>query len=195
MSTPDPAFDRDEQMLARLAELDLAAVERVHGRLMAAEATAEIADLGRTYQRLARSLRQTLALKAKLKHDRELHRPVGQPPVQAPGHDFDLEGFRIDTRVDALQDAVDRVIVAAHPDAPERQRTCQERLDRELDDWATDELFGLESLDDHVAAACRALDLPADLAARWRELPRYPQDADPATAADADDDPARRSSA
>ena len=38
---------------------------------MAAEETSDIAELGRTYERIARSLRQTLALKAKLKHDRE----------------------------------------------------------------------------------------------------------------------------
>jgi hypothetical protein len=63
-------IDLDEQMLGRLAELDLAAAERVHARLMAAEDAAEVAELARSYQRLARSLRQTLALKARLKRER-----------------------------------------------------------------------------------------------------------------------------
>jgi hypothetical protein len=62
---------REEEILARLAERDLTAVERVHDKLMAAEETAEIAELGRTYTRMARSLRQTLALKAKLARERE----------------------------------------------------------------------------------------------------------------------------
>lgn len=62
---------REEEILARLAERDLTAVERVHDKLMVAEETAEIAELGRTYTRMARSLRQTLALKAKLTRERE----------------------------------------------------------------------------------------------------------------------------
>ena len=70
MSEAADIADCDEQMLARLARRDLAAAERVHDKLMAAEDTAEIAELGRTYQRLARSLRQTLALKARLKRER-----------------------------------------------------------------------------------------------------------------------------
>ena len=85
-------------MLGRLAELDLAAAEKVHARLMAAEDPDEIDRFGRTYHRLARSLRQSLALKAKLARERETHRirttPVGlfsramgplplTPPVRA----------------------------------------------------------------------------------------------------------------
>ena len=47
---------------------------------MAAEEASDIAELGRTYQRVARSLRQTLALKAKLKHDRETAAKDIPPP-------------------------------------------------------------------------------------------------------------------
>ena len=65
-------------MFARLAELDLAAAEKAHAKLMAAEETSDIAELGRTYQRMARSLRQTLALKAKLARERET--PAARPP-------------------------------------------------------------------------------------------------------------------
>ena len=76
---------REQEMLARLAELDLAAAEKAHARLMAAEDAAEIAELGRTYQRMSRSLRQTLALKAKLARELELHRLRTRPltPNQA----------------------------------------------------------------------------------------------------------------
>ncbi len=65
MSNAPDIVDLDEQMLARLAQLDLTAAERAHGRFMAAEGADEVSDLGRTYQRMARSLRQTLALKAR----------------------------------------------------------------------------------------------------------------------------------
>ncbi|MBU1375430.1 MAG: hypothetical protein KKE02_17010 [Alphaproteobacteria bacterium] len=74
MSDAAHTSSRDEEMLARLAELDLAAAEKAHAKLMAAEEATEIAELGRTYQRMSRSLRQTLALKAKLARDGELHR-------------------------------------------------------------------------------------------------------------------------
>ena len=93
--------DGDEEMLARLAEFDLAAAERVHGRLMAAEESSEIAELGRTYQRVARSLRQTLALKAKLKRDREA--AAKDAPKGRPG------GLAVTRRIRELRQAVTRV--------------------------------------------------------------------------------------
>jgi len=74
----------DEAMLARLAACDLAAAERVHAKLMEAEEAAELADLGRTYQRLARSLRQTLALKARLAREREAADAKKRPPKPEP---------------------------------------------------------------------------------------------------------------
>lgn len=85
MSDAAHTSSREEEMLARLAELDLAAAEKAHAKLMAAEDAAEIAELGRTYQRMARSCRQTLALKAKLARDGELHRLRTRPmtPHQA----------------------------------------------------------------------------------------------------------------
>ena len=83
MSEEAPTPTREEEMFARLAELDLMAAEKAHAKLMAAEETSEIAELGRTYQRMARSLRQTLALKAKLVREREAAeaaRPRKPPP-------------------------------------------------------------------------------------------------------------------
>ena len=62
----DPA----ERMLAELAELDLGLARHVQARALAAEEPAVVADLARAYQRIARSLRHTLALKAKLAQDR-----------------------------------------------------------------------------------------------------------------------------
>src|SRR6185437_7008262 len=100
----EPCAERDEEMLARLAEFDLAAAERVHGRLMAAEETSDIAELGRTYQRVARSLRQTLALKAKLKHDRAAADAAPAGPKKPPG------GVAVARRLKDLRQAVTRII-------------------------------------------------------------------------------------
>lgn len=71
MSEAEAPISREEQILERLAELDLALAERVHAKAMAAEDAGEIERLGRTYQRIARSVRQTLMAKARLARERE----------------------------------------------------------------------------------------------------------------------------
>ncbi|RAK65451.1 hypothetical protein [Phenylobacterium kunshanense] len=76
-SAPDP----DELMLARLAEMDMAAAVEAHARMMAAETADEFNDLGRTYQRMARSARQSIALKARLKREREQPARPERPPL------------------------------------------------------------------------------------------------------------------
>jgi hypothetical protein len=58
-------------MLAELAELDLSLARRVHAQAMAATDAEALNGLGRTYHRVARSLRQTLALKARLARERQ----------------------------------------------------------------------------------------------------------------------------
>jgi len=188
MSEAAQPTDRDEQMLSRLAELDLAWVERVHAQAMAATGIDEINALGRTYQRAARSLRQTLALKAKLKHDavEAAARAKARQPLSLgkAGFEPDLDGCRIDRRIEDLQDAVGRVIAATCVGAPERETELYERLDREVDDWVLDERFGLGDLDDHVADVCRTLGLPDDLARAWRRLPQPVWSPDPAIRAD-----------
>lgn len=57
--------------MAEQMELELEVSRRVQAKLLAADETDEINSLGRTWQRVARSLRQTVALKAKLTRDRE----------------------------------------------------------------------------------------------------------------------------
>jgi len=182
---PEPTPDRDEEMLARLAEFDLAAAERVHGRLMAAEEASEIAELGRTYQRIARSLRQTLALKAKLKREREA--AAKDAPKSAP---TPSGGVAVARRLREVRQAVTRVIwnEVEREDAP----FCEESLEELIADEMRGDGFCAEPLDDHVARLCLMLDLSTQGAERWRDLPDPPDDppdGDPAEAPD------RRSSA
>jgi hypothetical protein len=165
MSEPIP--DRDEEMLARLAEFDLAAAERVHGRLMAAEAASEIAELGRTYQRIARSLRQTLALKAKLKRDREA--AAKDAPPRPPG------GVAVARRIRELRQAVSRVIWAEAESADyatHMEEAFEDVLTREM----LSDRFCDEPLDDHVARLCLDLNLLLENIDRWRDLPDAPDD-------------------
>ena len=150
----------DEEMLARLAACDLSAAERVHARLMAAEAASEVAELGRTYQRIARSLRQTLALKARLK--REQAQAAKDTPSTPPG------GLAVARRVREVRDAVLRVIwdEAEGQEAQDYEDALEGRLAVEcLGDG-----FCRETLDDHVARICLSLDLSPEGAEGWRAL-------------------------
>jgi hypothetical protein len=180
----EPCAERDEEMLARLAEFDLAAAERVHGRLMAAEEAGEIAELGRTYQRIARSLRQTLALKAKLKRDREA--AAREPAAKArPG------GVAVARRLRELRQALARIVWDEAEDADHATD-----LEEEAQDLVTREMLGgafcAEPLDDHVARLCLELGLSPQAAETWRDLPDPPEGA--ADPTDEPDEAAERQS-
>jgi hypothetical protein len=180
----EPCAERDEEMLARLAEFDLAAAERVHGRLMAAEEAGEIAELGRTYQRIARSLRQTLALKAKLKRDREA--AAREPAAKArPG------GVAVARRLRELRQALARIVWDEAEDADHATD-----LEEEAQDLVTREMLGeafcAEPLDDHVARLCLELGLSPQAAETWRDFPDPPEDA--ADPTDEPDEAAERQS-
>ena len=168
MTEATPPFpDSDEAMLDAVARMDFALAQRVHGLAMAAEVPAEIADLSRTYHRVARSLRQTLALKAQLKRQQMQDRSHAPPPPQTGS-----DRRRLNQRCDDLRDAVARVAWNEH----------------EANDWFVDCLydyiaeraaepgFGQSTLDEDVAEACDALGLCPDLAARWHALPPVPND-------------------
>ena len=157
------APSRDEAMLARLAELDLLAAEKAHAKLMAAEEPCEIAELGRTYQRLARSCRQTIALKAKLAREAEAAtRPPPATPEPPPIHN----GLKAITP--AQRAHIERAAA-----------TARLHLERERPDWdefddievyeillelAQDEAFTDTPVEDLVATVLEAMDLtpPSD---------------------------------
>ena len=167
--------DRDEQMLARLAELDLSAAERAHERYMAAGDGPQASEAGRTYQRMARSLRQTLAIKAKLKRDREqAAKDAGQaPPAQVGGQ-------AVARRIQDLRTAAHRLVWNE-----------AEREGEELYDWRAEDIetiitqemlkdgFAAEPLEDHVARVALALGVDPAAIARWADLPDPPRPPNP----------------
>jgi hypothetical protein len=132
---------------------------------MAAEAAADIAELGRTYQRIARSLRQTLALKAKLKRDRET--AAKDAPPRAPG------GVAVARRIRELRDAVPRVIWA-EAESPDHGTMIEETFEEVLTREVLSDAFCAEPLDDHVARICLDLNLLLENIERWRDLPDPP---------------------
>ena len=161
--------------LSELAALDLAMARDFAARAQAAEDPDTANDLARSYQRMARSYRQSLALKVRLQA--ETQRVARETPA------VPREEVRIRARTEAVRDAVQRVIWAEHEpaeaEAPDGEEPCDrlfDLLEERLGLLSRDNRFGLEPLDDHVRAVCRALGLDEALARRWRDLP-HPEEA------------------
>jgi hypothetical protein len=162
--------------LCELAALDLAMARDFAARARAAEDPQIANDLARSYQRMARSYRQSLALKVRLA--REIARAEGEPPPAPPP--IPRDEARIEARVADIRGPVRRVIWAEHEPADPSEDEDDlssyffELLDERLDLLARDDRFGLEPLDVHVVSLCRSLGLDTTLARRWRELPDPP---------------------
>lgn len=190
MSQAANISERRLEMLAKLAELDLVAVQEAHASYLAAIDTPLEAEKARTYQRMGRSLRQSLAVHERLEHnaarrareDVEASRrdALFDPPQPTPDpprrqHPRDIEAA--DQRADDLRTAVRRVIWTEGFEKSERETERELAADycRLLEDWLIDErcedAFVTRPLDEHVAEICETLGLNPDNAARWRDLP------------------------
>lgn len=135
-------------------------------------------------------MRQSLALHARLKRDRErAEREASSPPAPAPGPVRDER--RIAARREAVHNAVVRVAWSEHEgcdadeDIDDRDMFLDVIRDVLIKD-ARHDTFGLiaqdgdwvvEPLDDHVARVCERLQLPEAVARAWRDLPEPPPEA------------------
>ena len=186
--------EEEAQGLAELAQHDLAMARDFARRAQAAEDADEANRLARSYQRAARSYRQTLALKARLK--RELAAAAqAQAQVQAATPRPKPGGAAVARRIGELREALMRLTWA------EAERS---ELDLDEDErGTTDAAFGLhdlftayvqelagliseeclkdsfcdEPLDDHVARLALDLGLQPEEIALWRDLPDPPRHA------------------
>ena len=164
-----PLPDSVDAILDAVAQMDFALARKMHERAMAAQDNAEIATLARTYQGLTRSLRQTLALKAKLAHGR-LHDRVQYGPQPKPQR----EQNRIERRVEDLIEGVARVAWNEFEDPDWNYEAVVEYVA----DRSVEPDFGLRPLDEEVVEVCGELDFCPDRAARWRTLPPLPEAVD-----------------
>src|SRR6267154_1931681 len=98
--------------LSRLAALDLAMAEDFAARAQGERDPDVASDLARSYQRMARSYRQSLALKVRLAREiARAERDVAEtPPPPLPP--FPRDEARIDARIEELRGPVQRVIWA-----------------------------------------------------------------------------------
>lgn len=206
MINADNLHEAEQEALGQLAQMDLALAARLHQLALNSDEPKEIIELTRAYQRASRCVRQTIMLRAKLRHDRERHlaamKPAGRTTEVAPPFDDDdgpdPDELRVDGRIMDLQEAASRIVAEATPDMPRRERL--DALDR-IDAWIDREVeehegFGEQPLDDHVLELCRALDLPEAIGRRFRWLPRAPWEAENGDTGayifEPQDEPARR---
>ena len=171
--------------LAELAQHDLALARDFARRAQAAEDSAEASGLARSYQRAARSYRQTLALKARLQ--RELAAAAqarANMPKARPG------GAAVARRIGEVREALLR-LAWNEVERPEEERAETEAAEPAVELFAflrpdveatlTEDCqkagFCDEPVDDHVARLAMKLGFAPDVIGRWRDL------ADPPNAA------------
>ena len=193
--------EEEAQGLAELARHDLAMARSFAARAQAAEDAAEANDLARSYQRAARSYRQTLALKVRLKRDlAAAAQAQSNIPRPKPG------GAAVARRIGELRKALLRLAW----DEAERAETETDGVAPDADaivetfGYWEDEVGGIVAeaclkddfcdtpLEDHVARLALDLGFSPEAIARWPDL------ADPPTSAlnpDAADPFPRHSSA
>ncbi|MBU1374376.1 MAG: hypothetical protein KKE02_21890 [Alphaproteobacteria bacterium] len=191
MSSLPPVIEQADAMLARVASLNLQAAEHVHACLLDTTQPDQLAQLSRAATQLSRSMRQTLALLARLQADRakaareaarhETWLKSRAEPDPDPADLFQAE------HIDDVQTGVVRVIARVADGDRDRETALVHRFDRELDDWWDEPDFLDYDVDAVVRHACRVLDLPADVAARWRDLPDPDWSPDPAPRVDRPD--------
>lgn len=104
MSTPAEMAERHGRILSELSELGLGLARDLQARALAAEDTATAADLALAFHRISRSVRQSLALEARL--DRDLRRHSRDDREEAERE----AAARVKQRKAQLRKAVERAI-------------------------------------------------------------------------------------
>jgi hypothetical protein len=180
---PDPAVDApvdpDVAMLARLAAVGMAAVERVHGELMAAKDTAELNALSLTQSRLSRCVRQTLLLKSKLAREaRQAATDAAVRQLLVPRHPASTELEPWQERAADLEDAMARIAHATGRSSDKAITDLYERIHVEMADWLERDDFADADIDAQIRWLCQRLRYPTDLADTWRDL-EHPDEREP----------------
>ena len=198
MHTPGdiPELPEDDAVLREIAAMDLALARRLYGEAMAEPEAAKAADITRAYNRVTRSLRQSIALRARLAqgwenhhvyHGRrvdltpgggatQLHTPEapGTPAAATPAGTPKAAGDAARRRV-LLQRAIQRIIwnerETERLDRPTAAR-LRERLTDQLIAAAADPLFAGAPVEQLIADVCRRYGLRYN--PDWETLPRPP---------------------
>lgn len=136
--------ERHRRMLAEFAELCLGSARDLHARQMAAEDGAEAAALAGALHKVGRSLRQSMALEAKLQRDQDT---AGRAAVAGVGR---AEEDRRERRRAQVEAVVERLIWT-EAETPDIAKSLVSNLSDLLDAESLADEFGHEPHGTHVA--------------------------------------------
>ncbi|MDB5464903.1 MAG: hypothetical protein JWP23_3292 [Phenylobacterium sp.] len=152
MSDPTEITERRGRILAELSELGLTLARSIHGRAMTAEDDKSASDLGLAFHRISRSVRQTLALEAKLERDQRREAREDREAGEGQPERRLRDQVRIKRRKTDVREALQQVIW----DEAEGEESDDllDLLDDHLEVAARSDDFGLDPLDHHIARLC-----------------------------------------
>ena len=150
MVTPQEKIERQDRILAELSELGLALARDLQACALAADEASDKADLSLAFQRTSRSVRQTLALEAKLERDRQTaERESRESATRA-------EAVRVARRKAQVKLAVERC-VWSEADGDEAETLLNDLDDRLERDTLSDAFAGDDPVEAHIARLCAEL--------------------------------------
>jgi len=150
MATTSEKRERQDRILAELSELGLELARDLQACALAADEASAKADLSLAFQRTSRSVRQTLALEAKLERDRQTAEREDREVAKR------AEGFRAARRKAQVRLAVERCVWS------EAEGDEAETLIADLDDYLerdalADAFSGDDPVETHIARVCAEL--------------------------------------
>ncbi|WP_394762846.1 hypothetical protein [Phenylobacterium sp.] len=164
MSSLADIAEKHARILGELAEFGLNLARKLHDQGMAAETPQETADLARAFHSVSRSVRQTLALEARLARDARLQDDADRAEAGRLEHNAWLradEDAKAPTndRKNRIGAVVQRLIQAEYEDEDEAERLCDEAYDRIIEDARTPDFLD-HAIDDQIARLCKDFGLP-----------------------------------
>jgi hypothetical protein len=149
MSSPAEMAERRGRMLAELAELGLSLARDLHGQALDAETPQEKVQLAEAFNRISRSVRQSVALEAKLQ------REAGRDAHERRGREREARKAQLARRVVRLiNDEVG-------------DRGLAFRMAREAPDWVERESESESFLDEPIEAQVARIRAAMGLDATW----------------------------
>jgi hypothetical protein len=153
MASGEQTTERQDRILAELSELGLVLARDLQARALQAEDAKTAADLSLAFHRISRSIRQTLALEAKLERDRQRQEREVRSDLAR-----EAQG-QVQKRWSQLSATVQREIWT------EAEGDEAEHLLNDLDDWleveALSDDFALAPIETQIERIRQDLGLPA----------------------------------
>ena len=186
-----PELPEDDAVLREIAAMDLALARRLYGQAMAEPDAEKAADITRAYNRVTRSLRQSIALRARLAQGWENHhvyhgrradvapatpfRTRAEPAPTRPAASILVARAEAERRRNILQQAIQRIVwnerETERLDRPQAAR-LRDRIADEVLGGPADPAFAGSPVERLVAAVCRRYGLRYN--PDWETLPQPP---------------------